>query len=41
MPLDAYIGQILTPAGPLIGLAICGWTIVALTRAWRGKTNSA
>lgn len=36
--LDAYISQILNAAGPLIGLAICAWTIVAVTRAWRGKT---
>lgn len=38
MPVSYFISQILNGAGPLIGLAICGWTVVAVTRAWRGKT---
>ena len=39
MPHDIYIAQILNGAGLLTGLAICSWTIVAVVRAWRGKTT--
>ncbi|MEO7103686.1 MAG: hypothetical protein ABI311_09910 [Gemmatimonadaceae bacterium] len=40
MPHDVLIlvGQVLGGLALLTGLGICGWTAVAVVRAWRGKT---
>jgi hypothetical protein len=41
VPEGYIITRILDAAGPLIGLAICAWAVVAIVKAWRGGKSIA